>query len=146
MNASSFVIITGLSGSGKGTFLRALEERYGLKALPGGRHPGVGTANMIVPLGSAYLELIAVVDEDEARAEQRSRRVRDTVAAGRTFVTWAVRTDDLEALQKFLHEEGWQRREIHDGSRRKPDGKTIKWRTLDLGGGAMPFAIERAGS
>src|SRR5712671_6976645 len=27
VNASSFVIITGLSGSGKGTFLRALEDR-----------------------------------------------------------------------------------------------------------------------
>ena len=97
---------------------------------------------MIVPLGSAYLELIAVVDEGEARAGHMGRRVLDAVAAGRTFVTWAVRTDDLEALQQYLHDEGWQRHPIRDGSRKRPDGKTVSWRALDLGPGAMPFAIQ----
>ena len=37
------------------------EERYRLRALEGGRHPGIRTANMIVPFGSSNLELIAVV-------------------------------------------------------------------------------------
>ena len=121
---------------------RAIEERYGLKALPGGRHPGAGTANMIVPLGASYLELIAVVDESEITGGHMGRRVQQAVAAGRTFVAWAIRTDDLEALRQFLHDEGWQRHEIRDGSRKTPDGKTIKWRSLDLGVGAMPFAIQ----
>jgi Glyoxalase-like domain len=121
---------------------RVLEERYGLKALPGGRHPGAGTANMIVPLGSAYLELIAVVDESEVGAGHLGERVRQAVAAGRTFVTWAIRTDDLDALRQFLIDEGWQRREIRDGSRKRPDGSLIRWRTLDLGAGALPFAIQ----
>ena len=39
----------------------------GLNVLDGGRHPGLGTANRIIPLGSAYLELLGVVDETEAR-------------------------------------------------------------------------------
>ena len=121
---------------------RALEERYGLKALPGGRHPGAGTANMIVPLGTAYLELIAVVDESEVQQGHLGRRVQEAVAAGRTFVTWAIRTDDLESLRQFLIDEGWQRHEIRDGSRERADGKVIRWRTLDLGSGAMPFAIQ----
>jgi Glyoxalase-like domain len=121
---------------------RELEDRYGLTALPGGRHPGAGTANMIVPLGSAYLELIAVVDESEVTGGHLGRRVQEAVAAGRTFVSWAIRTDDLEGLQQFLHDEGWQRREIHDGSRKRPDGSMLKWRTLDLGTGALPFAIQ----
>ena len=42
-------------------------EALGLTVLDGGRHPGLGTANRIVPLGAAYLELLGVVDEAEAR-------------------------------------------------------------------------------
>ena len=36
-----------------------IEARYGLASIEGGRHPGWGTANRIVPLGDTYLELIA---------------------------------------------------------------------------------------
>lgn len=42
------------------------EDRYGLTAIEGGRHPGWGTANRLVPLGAAYLELVTGVDEAEA--------------------------------------------------------------------------------
>src|SRR5918994_6149300 len=45
---------------------RAIEARHGLASLEGGRHPSWGTANRIVPLGGAYLELVAIVDEAEA--------------------------------------------------------------------------------
>src|SRR5438132_3854521 len=45
---------------------REIETRHGLASVEGGRHPGWGTANRIVPLGEAYLELIAVSDEAEA--------------------------------------------------------------------------------
>ena len=44
---------------------RLLDE-HGLASLPGGRHEGHGTGNRIVPLGPDYLELMAVVDADEA--------------------------------------------------------------------------------
>ncbi|HLN14742.1 MAG TPA: VOC family protein, partial [bacterium] len=47
---------------------RKMEDAYGLRAIEGGRHPGAGTGNMIVPLGTSYLELIAVVDPGEASA------------------------------------------------------------------------------
>ena len=54
-------------------------------SIEGGRHPGWGTANRIVPLGDSYLELIAVVDEREAatsaaRSLGRGRRDRDRTA------------------------------------------------------------------
>jgi Glyoxalase-like domain len=121
---------------------RALEERYGLKALAGGRHPGAGTANMIVPIGSEYLELIAVVDDKEAEGHERSRRVRAAVEAGQTFVAWALRTDDIEALRKDLIASGWSLPEISDGSRRQPDGSELRWRTQVVDGGVFPFVIE----
>jgi hypothetical protein len=34
---------------------REIEVRYGLVSIEGGRHPGWGTANRIVPLGETYL-------------------------------------------------------------------------------------------
>ncbi len=42
------------------------EVCYGLASVEGGRHPGWGTANWIVPLGDSNLELVAVVDQVEA--------------------------------------------------------------------------------
>src|SRR5436190_2107644 len=70
-----------------------LEREQGLLAVGGGRHPGLGTANRIVPLGLQYLELIAVVDETEAAASRLGRRVAAAAAAGRTFSDWALRTE-----------------------------------------------------
>jgi hypothetical protein len=116
----------------------------GLTAFPGGRHPGVGTANMIVPLGRDYLELIAIVDEAEAARMPRSRRVRDAVEEGRTFAGWAVRTDDLDELRTSLDRLGVASRDPFDGGRVRPDGVLLRWRTLELvhPGPPDPFFIE----
>src|SRR3712207_8062190 len=40
-----------------------LERVLGLRATRGGRHPDLGTENALVPMGGAYLELVAVTDE-----------------------------------------------------------------------------------
>lgn len=104
----------------------------GLTAFPGGRHRGVGTANMIVPLGRDYLELIAIVDEAEAATLQRSRRVRDAVEQGRTFAGWAVRTDNLDDLRRGLHRIGVTTSDPLDGARVRPDGVLLRWRTVEL--------------
>ena len=53
---------------------REFEARLGLSSVDGGRHRDWGTANRIVPLGSSYLELVAVVDVG--------------VAAGSSFGLW----------------------------------------------------------
>src|SRR5512142_3281084 len=52
-----------------------LEREHGLASYAGGRHARGGTANRIVPLGSQYLELMAVVDP--ARAEGWGRLVAE---------------------------------------------------------------------
>ncbi len=124
-----------------------LEAEYGLRALPGGRHPGAGTANMIVPLGSAYLELIAVVDPAEAASAPTAQLVTRAVAAHRRFATWAVRTDALDVLRDHLKAAGWGLPEPPtQGSRVRPDGMTLRWRTQLLAPpgepGVLPFVIE----
>lgn len=124
---------------------RRFEERYGLRALEGGRHPGIGTANMIVPLGSSYLELIAVVDPEEASRTPTRGRITRALSEGRTFATWAVRTDNLDALRAHLKEAGVKLSEPTPGARKRPDGVILRWRTQFLAAeepSALPFVIE----
>jgi hypothetical protein len=123
-----------------------LEERFGLHANEGGRHPRVGTANYIVPMGTQYLELIAVVDHNEAASSRLGVRVANALREGRTFVAWALRTSDLDALRAKLLAAGWTLPPIVEGSRRRPDGQLLSWRTQDVDQGPapspIPFVIE----
>jgi hypothetical protein len=125
---------------------RWIESEYGLRAVPGGRHPGAGTANMIVPLGSAYLELIGIVDPEEAARSQTSVRITRALAENRKFATWAARTDNLEALRRQLLAAGWQLEAPREGSRVRGDGVVLRWRTQFLAPpgapSVLPFVIE----
>ena len=125
---------------------RRFATEYGLRALEGGRHPGVGTANMIIPLGSEYLELIAVVDAGEAGRAPTGRLISRAISEGRTFATWAVRTDDLEGLRGHLHDLGLALPAPASGARERPDGVVLRWRTQFLepppDSGGLPFVIE----
>jgi hypothetical protein len=123
-----------------------MRERYGLEAIEGGRHASGGTANYIVPLGRQYLELIAVVDSEAATDSRLGGRVMQAVREGGTFVAWALRTTDLDALREKLAGAGWELPPIVEGSRRRPDGQVLSWRTQDVEvasePSAIPFVIE----
>jgi hypothetical protein len=125
---------------------RSLRERFGLQVIPGGRHPKVGTANMIVPLGRQYLELIAITDPQEAAASRLGKRIAPALDERRMFVDWALRTRDLDAMRGKLLAAGWEIPPVGDGSRRRPDGQLLHWRTQDVNTGraptAIPFVIE----
>jgi hypothetical protein len=125
---------------------RGLEESFGLQGIPGGRHPGAGTANVIVPLGRQYLELIAIVDEEEAASSRLAGRVARALKEGRRFVAWALRTQDLDAVRATLQGAGWNLPAIVEGSRTRPDAQVLRWRTQDIDTGtepsAIPFVIE----
>ena len=45
-----------------------IERSLGLEVRPGGHHDRQGSHNRIVPLGNAYLELMAIDDREEAAA------------------------------------------------------------------------------
>src|SRR5437773_7471635 len=125
---------------------RSLDERFGLKGVPGGRHPGVGTANVIVRLGRQYIELIAIVDQGEAASSRLGGRVARALKERRRFVAWALRTEDLDAVRGRLQGAGWDLSAIVEGSRKRPDGQVLRWRTQDVEAGpepsAVPFVIE----
>jgi hypothetical protein len=98
-----------------------------------------------VPLGPDYLELIAVVDDAEARDNPLSRRVSAALQRGAGIATWAVRAGDLDAVKARLDAAGVASTGPRPGSRRRPDGVLLEWRTLHVGDGlepAIPFFIE----
>lgn len=81
---------------------REIEARYGLTSVEGGRHPGWGTANRIVPLGETYLELVTVIDQAEAAQSPFGSWVADTHPALARPLGWAVRTDPLNDVARRL--------------------------------------------
>jgi Glyoxalase-like domain len=119
---------------------RELEARYGLRSTAGGRHPGWGTANRIVPLGDAYLELVAVVDPAEALESGFGRWVAAAEPRAGRLLGWAVRTDNLSARAERL---GLR---VVDGARKTTDGRTLRWRLAGVEEAAaepaLPFFIE----
>jgi hypothetical protein len=99
----------------------------GLVALDGGRHPGRGTANVIVSFGNEYLELLAVVDPDEARTSPDGRAVLDSMAErGPGPVRWSLESGDIEAEARRLGLPADERR------RERPDGAVIRWRAVGV--------------
>lgn len=119
-----------------------LEKRYELVSLEGGRHPGWGTANRIVPLGETYLELITVVDEAEAAQSAFGRWVAEASSAVAAPLGWAVRTDDLDDVAGRLG------LDVAAGSRAIRDGRLLRWRVAGIAEAAaepsLPFFIEWA--
>ena len=99
--------------------VRAIEARLGLTSVEGGRHPGWGTANRIVPLGPAYLELVAVVDAGEAAAHTFGRWLAAAQPRGGPF-GWAVRIEELDRVADRLG------LPVRDGSRATPDGRLLR--------------------
>lgn len=123
-----------------------MQERSGVRAIFGGVHPGRGTRNALLSLGPRrYLEIIA---PDPQQADTTSG---DEKANGlRAFheprlIGWAVHTNDLAGLVQKAAAAGIAIENPRDGSRVRPDGKTLRWRTFSLQknfDGVLPFFIE----
>jgi hypothetical protein len=122
------------------TAARRLWDEFGLAAVPGGRHEGWGTANWIVPLGQSYIELIGVEDEQEASQTFLGKHLLSVLREGERFIGWVVRPDSFDdAVERAGLEAG-------EGSRHRPDGTTIRWRSagveVTMEDPSLPFFIE----
>jgi len=114
-----------------------LWESHGLASLPGGRHPGWGTHNRIIPLGDAYLEIIGVADENEAVRDPMGRWLLAHTALGDPLMGWCCETAEIEELARDLG------LAVERGGRERPDGSRISWTVAGRGEGlgARPFYI-----
>jgi Glyoxalase-like domain len=116
-----------------------IQARCGLASVEGGRHPGWGTANRIVPLGTHYLELIAVVDQAAADSGV-ARWVSSGASHPGRPLGWAVRTGTLDQVARRLG------LTVSTGSRTTPSGEVLRWRSAGIHQAAaepaLPFFIE----
>ena len=134
-------LIWGVSDLAAG--IAQLERLTGVRPSVGGRHPGRGTRNGILSLGSRqYIEVLAP-DPQQPEVETARMAVLKGLAAPR-LLTWCAVAGDAEAMARRIHAAGQVVREIRDGSRQRPDGVTLRWRNVYVDGhddDVVPYAI-----
>jgi hypothetical protein len=125
--------------------IQAIEALTGVRAKPGGSHPGMGTRNALVSLGpSRYLEIIG---PDPAQEDYRKPRVFhvDTVEQPK-LVTWAARAVDIAPLAARSLPGGIRPGSALAGRRTRPDGTVLSWQLTDpyveIADGIVPFFID----
>ncbi len=123
----------------------AFAEHTGVQPAPGGSHVGLGTANQLVDLGAGgYLEIIGPDPDQPEPAQPRPFGIDELITP--RLVTWAVRTDGLDALLAEAREGGYDPGAALAMSRRAPDGALLEWRLtpprFDYGDGLVPFLID----
>lgn len=125
--------------------VKEIEKLLGVRATPGGQHPGRGTRNALVALGpTAYLEIIAPDPEQPPPEEPRPFGL-DGLKESR-LVAWFVKSRDLERLRTEAAHKGVALGEVMSGSRRRPDGVQLLWKFTDprapVADGIVPFFID----
>ena len=125
--------------------VRDIEARLGVRAVPGGQHPGLGTRNALVALGpESYLEIFAPDPDQPPPPLPRAYGI-DTLKAPK-LVAWFVHDQNLDHLRADAIAKGIPLGEIKSGSRRTPDGLELTWRFTDprkpVADGILPFFID----
>lgn len=124
-----------------------VEQRTGVRAAFGGVHPGRGTRNALLSLGERrYLEIIAPdpkQDRIEPFAQKQVTHLK--LLTSPHLIGWAAHPGDLERFAARLREANIPFDGPRPGSRQRPDGKLLQWKTLNLKDdkdGLFPFFIE----
>jgi hypothetical protein len=105
----------------------AVEKLLGVRATPGGQHPGAGTRNALVALGPAsYLEIIGPDPEQPSHVGPRRFGI-DGLKAPR-LAAWAAKGQDLGRLAAGAARRGVSLGPVGSGSRKRPDGVLLSWR------------------
>jgi len=119
-----------------------VEQNTGVRPAIGGVHPGRGTRNALLSLGERrYLEIIA---PDPAQQKiVHFPQIREMRVP--RLIGWAVHPPDIAATAKLLRDNQIVFSGPDDGSRKRPDGLVLNWKTINLGDdrrGILPFFIE----
>jgi hypothetical protein len=133
-------ILLGCNDLGRG--IELVEENTGVRAAIGGVHPGRGTRNALLSLGERrYLEIIA---PDPAQS-QIAHFPQIRAMTEPRLIGWAVHPPDIAAIATQLRENKIEFKGPDDGSRKRPDGQVLNWKTINLADdhhGLLPFFIE----
>ena len=106
-----------------------VEKMTGVRALRGGSHPGMGTQNALISLGGRqYLEIIA----PDPRQPAYNFQIDVRSLTEPRLITWAAVTPDINAVANKAREAGYQIFGPRDGSRARPDGNVLRWKSLGV--------------
>ena len=109
-----------------------IEKLLGVRATPGGQHPGRGTRNALIALGpTSYLEIIAP-DPQQSQPKQPRPFGIDKLKRSK-LVAWFVKTSDLSRFRNEAVRLGVPYGEVMSGRRRRPDGTELSWHFTDAG-------------
>ena len=121
-----------------------VEDHTGVRAAPGGVHPGRGTRNALLSLGERrYLEIMAPDPEQPDAKDPLALHLRELSEP--RVVGWAVHPGDLGSFAKKLRDAGVAFEGPSPGSRERPDGRVLQWQSLTLKDNPsrlLPFFIE----
>lgn len=125
--------------------IAAVNKLLGVRATPGGQHPGRGTRNALVSLGpDSYIEIIGPDPEQTTPPQPRPFGI-DQLTAPR-LVTWAAKANDLAGVSRRARTAGIALGPLADASRKRPDGVLLAWRYTDprvvVADGVVPFFID----
>jgi hypothetical protein len=130
-------LLLGVSDLDRG--IKWVEERTGVKPAIGGSHPGRGTRNALLSLGpKQYLEVIAPDPAQSSYTFQIDLRALNEPR----LVTWAAATRDIDAVARDAKAVGQGVLGPSDGSRARPDGKVLKWRSLGVASSLAVGVVE----
>jgi hypothetical protein len=134
-------LILGVADLDKG--MAWITERTGVKAILGGSHPGAGTRNALLSLGSRqYLEIMSI-DPAQQHSGQWAALVRDLTIP--QLIMWAAATNDIAAVSRKARAAGHEVVGPNAGSRIRLNGGMLNWKLLNVPnefGGVIPFFIE----
>ena len=120
-----------------------VREKTHVRAIEGGSHPGAGTRNALLSMGNRqYIEIISI-DTKQTATSQTAELIRRLRAP--QLITWAAATTNIVSLLHLAKEAGFAFEGPINGSRVKPDGGILRWKTLRVltdCGDAIPFFIE----
>jgi hypothetical protein len=122
--------------------IELVAKHTGVRAAFGGVHPGRGTQNALLSLGEKhYLEIIALDPlQSDAPDHYGVAKLIDPRLVG-----WAAHPGDLNSFATRLRDADIAFDGPNPGSRKRPDGRLLQWKTLNLKDdhdGLLPFFIE----
>jgi Glyoxalase-like domain len=120
------------------------EKLSGYRAARGGSHPGRGTRNALLKMGTrSYLEILAPdPDQPELRWHKEIANLSEPMLIG-----WAVETKNLDSYAARLRAKGIACIGPTPGSRTTLGGEVLRWQTVVLEDdkyGILPFHIDWA--
>jgi hypothetical protein len=110
--------------------IETAERLFGVRATPGGQHPGQGTRNALIALGPAsYLEIIGPDPEQPRPAGGRRFGIDDLKAPH--LLTWVAKGKSLGTFAADAKSHGVDLGAVIPGSRKRPDGVVLSWTYTD---------------